>query len=204
MRHRRRRWLLVLALSCLFHTAVARAQRAQDLFFGPELRVRPRHTLVDEPTYEIALPHGIATKEGTTAFVARVGVVLPSSSALAFPFTFGFRFVPFAWSVRPLVGAELGGYLAQGRGRRPPDTPSGPQWTWSARALLGAHVSLGHLIALRMYVDAEWAQAPEDGRLHEAVYGGLGAGAELQVTLSPPRFRLSDMFFRGTAAPEGF
>jgi hypothetical protein len=194
---------LIALLFCLSVTFKVHAERLEQLFVGPELRVRPSAGIMTEPRYELALPHGLASPHAQ--LVARVGFVLPSQRrALVFPLTLGLRYAPWDTWIRPLLGADLGGYFSQARGPHAQGSPRGLAWTWSTRALTGAHVQIGKLVALRLYVDAAWAQTPGAVRTRDYVYSSLGAGAELLFTWDTPRWRLFDMLVRGTSAPEGW
>jgi hypothetical protein len=195
--------LACLIVSCL--PAQARAERAALLFVGPELRTRAQERAVRAPLYELALPHGIVSLSRQTSFVARLGAVLPpKGAALAFPASMGLYHAPFESVIRPLWGADFGGYLVQARGAAPEDSPAGPEWCWTVRALAGALVRVGGPLSVLLFLDGMWAQTPQDPRSREVVFSSLGAGLSLHVAFSLPRIRLADMLLHGTDAPEGF
>lgn len=171
------------------------------LFAGPELRVRLDDDLT--PRYELSLPHGLLGEHLEVS--ARFGIVLPArAESLSFPLTAGLRYLPFTGRLQPLFGADIGGYFSQGRGPRPDAGTSGPEWTWSMRALSGAQLQIAGGVHLRLFLDAAWAQIPEDARNRVQVFSGLGAGCELQVALAAPRWHLFEMLLRGQSAPEGW
>jgi hypothetical protein len=200
-----KRWLLG-ALACwLWLCAPARADRASLLFLGSEFRLRPSESLVQAPRYELALPHGLASADGRSVFVARVGAVMPDRhGSLAFPITMGMRWMPLDFWLRPLAGADAGGYLVQARGPRSSESPKGPEWCWSLRALAGAGITVTHAITMLLYIDGMWAQTPQDERARSLVYSSLGAGVELRMSFVSPKNRLLDMLLHGNAAPEGY
>jgi hypothetical protein len=172
------------------------------LFAGPELRVR-----IDgdgAARYELSVPHGLAGAH--VGLAARLGFVLPTPAgdSLSFPLTLGLRYAPFDWLLRPLLGGDVGGYFSHARGPSTNDSPRGPEWTWSMRALVGAHVQLTSSIWLRTHADAMWAQTPQDARHRAQVFSGFGVGCELLFAFAPPRWRLFDMLLRGKSAPEGW
>jgi hypothetical protein len=189
------------ALALLAPLALARAERMERLFAGPELRLRLDSEL--GPRYELSLPHGLTGAQ--LELSARLGIVLPARDApLSFPLTAGLRYLPVSGRYRPLLGVDIGGYFSQGRGPRVNESTVGPEWTWSMRALSGAQLALARGVSLRVFVDAMWAQAPEDARIRAQVFSGLGAGCELQVAFAPPRWHLFEMLLRGKSAPEGW
>jgi hypothetical protein len=199
-------WALLLAALSL--PAKARAERFESLVLGPELRVRERDGALTPPRYEVLLPHGLHAAHGEV--VARVGLVLPSArgASLAFPLTFGVRYLPSNWALRPLLGADLGGYLTVDRssGQQAADGPehSHADWAWSVRALAGAELSFTRHVALRLYGDAQWSAPHAYPQVGELFATGLGLGCELAFTFAWPRLSLLDMLIHGTDAPEGF
>jgi hypothetical protein len=196
---------LLLVTSTLVCAGEARAERAAVLMLGSELRTRAYERTVHTPRYELSIPHGISSASGRTTFAARVGVVVPSEGkSLAFPISMGLRYAPFDSVVRPLLGTDFGGYLTQGRGQAPADVPRGPEWCWSTRALAGLSTTLSRTLSLMVYVDAMWAQTPQDPRSREYVFSSLGLGVELRFSFAPPDLRILDMLIHGTAAPEGY
>ena len=129
--------LALLVLSALLQPSSARAERLERLLLGAELRVRPSEGVLEQPRYELTLPHGLSSAHAD--LLARVGVVLADrAGVLAFPITLGMRWTPLDSWLRPLLGVDLGGYFSQSRGERAQGAPSGLDWTWSARALAGA------------------------------------------------------------------
>jgi hypothetical protein len=205
MRSRLPRLTLAILAACagISTAPVARAEHAATLFAGPELRARASDA-EGHPGYELSLPHGIATEGGRTAFVGRLGLLLPwPRDALVLPVTMGVRKIPFGRAVAPLLGVDLGGYLVRAAGARPADSPGGPQLCWSMRALAGLALALGRSAAFVAYVDATWVQPPRDQRAQALIGSSLGAGVELRVAFTP-HFRLTDMILQGTDAPEGF
>lgn len=203
---------LALALAALLGAlgapSLARGERLESLVIGPELRVRQRDDALTPPRYEVLLPHGLHSAHGEV--VVRVGLVLPSKrgASLAFPLTFGVRSLPFDWALRPLLGADLGGYFTVDRAsdQEGGDGPerSHADWTWSARALVGAQLSLTRHVALRLYGDAQWSAPHAYPHIGEQFATGWGLGCELAFTFTGPRLSLLDMLLRGTDAPEGF
>jgi hypothetical protein len=170
---------------------------------GAELRVRPSEGLLEQPRYELTLPHGLSSAHAD--LLARVGVVLADrSGVLAFPITLGMRWTPLDFWLRPLLGVDMGGYFSQSRGERAQGAPSGLDWTWSARALAGVEVRLGSLVALRLHADAGWAQTPGAVATRDYVFSGLGAGAEVLFRWKPRSWKLMDMMLHGDHAPEGW
>ncbi|MES1204572.1 MAG: hypothetical protein ABUS79_01420 [Pseudomonadota bacterium] len=195
--------LLAVAAAIVSVAPEARAEHAARLILGPELRARPRDGAAQEPRYEVSVPHGLVSATGTTAFVFRLGMVLPNANAsLAFPITVGLRYAPFETRVRPLLGGDMGGYLVAARGPRQNDSPNGPEMCWTVRALAGVSVHIFPSTALVVYADAAWAQMPRDERSRDYVFSGVGAGVELRVTFSY-RSRLADMILLGTSSPQG-
>lgn len=195
--------LLALLVGCSASAPPAKAERLEQLLLGPEVRVRPSEGLVEQPRYELSLPHGFSSAHAD--LLARVGVVIsPSGDALAFPLTLGMRYVPFDFLLRPLLGMDLGGYFSQARGEQAQGAPSGLAWTWSVRGLAGGELRMGNRVAVRLFFDASWAQTPGALVTREVVFSGLGAGAEVVFRWTPPRWKLVDMLLRGDNAPKGW
>lgn len=199
---------LVVLLGALAVPATARGERFESLVLGPELRVRARDGALTPPRYEVLLPHGLHAAHGEV--IARMGLVLPSSrgDSLAFPLTVGVRYLPFEGALRPLLGADLGGYFTfdrstdqadQGRAER-----SHADWAWSVRALVGAQLSFTRHVALRLYGDAQWSAPHAYAQVGALFATGLGLGCELAFTFSGPRLALLDMLVHGKDAPEGW
>jgi hypothetical protein len=115
----------------------------------------------------------------------------------------GARLAPLHGVVRPLLGADLGGYLVRMNGARSEESPAGPQICWSMRGLGGAQVALGRYVAVLGYVDATWVQSPRDARARSFIGSSIGTGIEVRVSFTP-RFGLADMVLQGTNAPKGF
>jgi hypothetical protein len=200
----RRAYSLACALLCAALGAVpARAERFERILGGPELRVRAPAEAGGPLRYELALPHGLSAAHGE--LVARLGFVIPShDGALAFPLTVGLRYLPFDSWLRPLLGADLGGYFAWSKGPRTTGAPGGVMWLWSARVLLGAELRLGSVASLRLYGDAMVTELSPALWARADTRGGFGGGAELVFRLSPPRWRMVKMVTTGEEAPEGW
>jgi hypothetical protein len=180
----------------------ARADRAAGFFVGPELRMRTG-ARDGRPGNEVALPHGLISEDGKTAYVGRLGFLWPlPEGALVVPISVGARLAPLHSVVRPVLGVDLGGYLVRMNGARSEDSPAGPQLCWSMRALAGAQVALGRHVAVVGYVDASWVQSPRDTRARSFIGSALGTGIELRVSFTP-HFGLTDMLLQGTNAPKG-
>jgi hypothetical protein len=186
----------------LAYASSARAERFEQLFAGAELRLRERHDSLSPPCYELTLPHGLHAPHGD--LVARLGVVLPTRGALAFPVSVGLRYMPFSFALHPLLGADLGGYFSEPRGRDTPAHPGGLEWTWSVRALLGVHLALPGNAALQVYVDAAWSEPSEDPRSRSHVAGGYGGGCALSFAFPAPGWRPFRMLMRGEQSPRGW
>lgn len=183
--------------------SAARAERFRQLIGGPELRVRAPAESGGTPRYELALPHGLRATHGE--LVARLGFVLPAHpGALAFPLTVGLRHLPFDFWLRPLLGADLGGYFAWSKGPRIAGSPSGMMWLWSARVLLGAHVQMAKHVSLRLYADAMVSEVAPALLVRDDTRGGFGGGVELVFNLDPSGLSLLDMVTTGQGAPEGW
>lgn len=199
---------LATLLAVLVAPSAAHGERFESLVIGPELRVRERDGALTPPRYELLLPHGLHAAHGEV--VARVGLVLPSErgASLAFPLTVGVRYLPSDWALRPLFGADLGGYLAFDRSSGQEGAEglenSHADWAWSVRALAGAQLSFTRHIALRVYGDAQWSAPHAYPHIGELFATGLGLGCELAFTFAGPRLSLLDMLLHGTDAPEGF
>lgn len=195
---------LACAIACTFaYASDAQAERFEQLFAGTELRLRERHDGFSPPRSELTLPHGLRAPHGD--LVARIGVVLPTrGAALAFPLSVGLRFMPFSFALRPLLGADLGGYFSQPRGRDTPEHPGGLEWTWSVRALLGVHLALPGNLALQLYLDAAWSEPTQDPRSRGHVEGGYGGGCALTFAFPAPGWRPFPMLMRGEQSPRGW
>lgn len=196
-------WASCLAIACaLAYASSARAERFERLFAGAELRLRQRHDDFSPASSELTLSHGLQSPHGQ--LVARVGLVLPTRGALAFPLSVGLRYMPFSFALRPLLGTDLGGYFSDPRGRDTPEHPGGLEWTWSVRALLGLHLALPGNVALQVYADAAWSEPSEDPRSRGHVAGGYGGGCAVSFAFPAPGWRPFPMLIRGEQSPRGW